>query len=53
MIHPENKLECKITLKDIINSGCGKTFINMLIDGNEFWKYDNRESLMQAEDEQV
>lgn len=62
MIHPKDPLKyfiiiiyyCfyRIRLKDLIESKSGKTLINMLIDGNEFWKYDNRESLMQSDEEQ-
>lgn len=60
MVHPADPLKyililfihfARIKLKDLIESKCGKTLVNMLIDGNEFWKYDNRESLMQSEEE--
>lgn len=42
-----------ITLNDLIHSGVGHTVIQILIDVNGFWRYDNRETLMhqqQSED---
>ncbi|XP_050438348.1 serine/threonine-protein phosphatase 2A regulatory subunit B'' subunit gamma-like [Adelges cooleyi] len=38
--HPE-----RITLKDIVHSGMGRTLINILIDVNGFWSYEFRETI--------
>lgn len=43
MIKPQNPY--KITLKDIIRSGMGHIFVNILIDVNGFWSYEFRETL--------
>lgn len=43
MVKPEDP--CKITLKDLIRCGKGNTVVSILIDVNEFWAYDNRESI--------
>lgn len=43
MIKPEHPN--KITLKDIIQSGMGHIFVNILIDVNGFWSYEFRETL--------
>jgi hypothetical protein len=43
MIKPKDPI--KITLKDIIESGMGHIFINILIDFNGFWSYEFRDTL--------
>lgn len=43
MIKPKDPT--KITLKDIIHSGMGRTFMSILIDVNGFWSYECRETL--------
>lgn len=43
MIKPQDPN--KITLKDIIRSGMGHIFVNILIDVNGFWSYEFRETL--------
>uniref|UniRef100_A0A224Z6X7 Protein phosphatase 2 regulatory subunit n=1 Tax=Rhipicephalus zambeziensis TaxID=60191 RepID=A0A224Z6X7_9ACAR len=43
MVKPEDP--CKITLKDLIRCGKGSTVVSILIDVNEFWAYDNRDTL--------
>jgi len=35
----------RITLKDIVRSGMGRTLVNILIDVNGFWTYEFRETL--------
>lgn len=35
----------KITLQDLIDSAQGETVVNILIDLNGFWTYENREYL--------
>jgi serine/threonine-protein phosphatase 2A regulatory subunit B'' len=42
----------KLTLADMISSRCGHTVIAILIDAQGFWKYDNRETLMQTQTEE-
>ena len=42
----------KITQKDILNSGVQDVLVDVLSDYNGFWRYDNREYLMQMEDEE-
>lgn len=36
----------KITFEDLAACKCGSTIINILTDVNGFWKYDNRELLL-------
>ncbi|CAN7937801.1 unnamed protein product [Ixodes hexagonus] len=43
MVKPEDP--CRITLRDLIRCGKGGTVVSILIDANEFWAYDNRETL--------
>lgn len=43
MVKPEDP--CRITLKDLIRCGKGSTVVSILIDVNEFWTYDNRDTL--------
>lgn len=43
MIKPEDP--AKITLQDLIRSKMGHIFVNILIDVNEFWSYEFRETL--------
>ncbi|KAH6937570.1 hypothetical protein HPB50_001723 [Hyalomma asiaticum] len=43
MVKPEDP--CRITLKDLIRCGKGSTVVSILIDVNEFWAYDNRDTL--------
>ena len=50
MVKPQDPL--RITLNDLIRSGCGDTVVEMLIDINGFWAYDNRESLVYDDDEE-
>ncbi|GMI02998.1 hypothetical protein TrVE_jg9726 [Triparma verrucosa] len=50
MVKPQDQL--RITLNDLIRSGCGDTVVEMLIDINGFWAYDNRESLVYDDDEE-
>eukprot|EP01027_Heterolobosea_sp_BB2_P015721 GEZU01022494.1.p2 GENE.GEZU01022494.1~~GEZU01022494.1.p2 ORF type:complete len:228 (-),score=71.73 GEZU01022494.1:753-1436(-) len=50
MVKPAEPL--KIRLKDLVACKVGDTVINMLIDVNGFWAYDNREALLQQEPEQ-
>ena len=40
------------TLEDVIQSKQGHIVMSMLLDVNGFWRYDNRESLMGAEEEE-
>jgi len=42
MVKPKDPL--KITLKDLLRSGCGVTVIQILTDFNGFWMYENREA---------
>ena len=42
MIHPVDR--SRITLKDVLDSGCGHTFVSILTDVNGFLSYENRES---------
>jgi len=44
MVKPQHPLH--ITLQDLINCGHGETVINILIDLNGFWTYENREVLV-------
>jgi hypothetical protein len=41
-----------VTLKDIINCKMGDTVVSFLADYNGFWRYENREMLMQQEHEE-
>ncbi|GMH91687.1 hypothetical protein TL16_g12124 [Triparma laevis f. inornata] len=50
MVKPHDPL--RITLNDLIRSGCGDTVVEMLIDINGFWAYDNRESLVYDDDDE-
>ncbi|CAN7978832.1 unnamed protein product [Ixodes persulcatus] len=43
MVKPEDP--SRITLRDLIRCGKGGTVVSILIDFNEFWAYDNRETL--------
>ena len=45
MVKPVDPLH--ITLQDLITCKCGGTVIGILIDVEQFWAYDNRESLAQ------
>ena len=40
----------RITLADLVQSGCGATVVDILADLNAFWRYDNRESLMHEDE---
>lgn len=40
-----------ITMHDLISSKQGATVITMLVDVHGFWRYDNREQLMQSTEE--
>eukprot|EP00604_Paraphysomonas_vestita_P004075 CAMPEP_0174823592 /NCGR_PEP_ID=MMETSP1107-20130205/26102_1 /TAXON_ID=36770 /ORGANISM="Paraphysomonas vestita, Strain GFlagA" /LENGTH=302 /DNA_ID=CAMNT_0016046871 /DNA_START=48 /DNA_END=953 /DNA_ORIENTATION=- len=40
-----NKLKKGVTFKQILSCGQGHTVLSILIDANQFWLYDNRESL--------
>ena len=40
-----------VTMKDILNSGVQDVLVDVLSDYNGFWRYDNREYLMQMEEE--
>jgi hypothetical protein len=42
----------RITLKDLLRSGCGGTVVDMLVDINGFWAYDNRESLVDWDEDE-
>jgi len=42
----------RITFNDLWKSGCGDTVIEMLIDINGFWGYENRENYGQEEGEE-
>ena len=41
----------KITLRDMIDCGQGGTVVRILIDLNEFWIYENRESLLAEQED--
>ncbi|CBY09248.1 unnamed protein product [Oikopleura dioica] len=41
----------KITLRDMIDCGQGGTVVRILIDLNEFWMYENRESLLAEQED--
>ena len=41
----------RITLRDITDSGVQETLVDVLADYNGFWRYDNREYLMQMEED--
>ncbi|UPR03075.1 putative regulatory subunit B'' of serine/threonine-protein phosphatase 2A [Chloropicon primus] len=41
-----------ITMKDILDSSVQETLVDVLSDYNGFWRYDNREYLMQMEEEE-
>jgi len=45
------KIPGRITQRDILDSGVQDTLVDVLSDCNGFWRYDNREYLMQMEDE--
>ena len=49
MVSPVNPM--RITYKDLINSGCAETVIDILIDINGFWAYDNRDSNQAEKDD--
>lgn len=52
MVKPiENPLH--ITEHDLILCKCGGTVISMLIDVQAFWNYDNRETLMHQQEEDM
>ena len=40
-----------ITLADLVRCGQGHTIVSLLLNAKGFWKYDNRESLLQASDD--
>ena len=42
----------QITQKDILSSGVQEILVDVLSDYNGFWRYDNREYLMQMEEEE-
>ncbi len=42
----------RITMADVLDSGVQETLVDVLSDYNGFWRYDNREYLMQMEDEE-
>ena len=42
----------RISLNDLIRCGCGETVVEMLIDINGFWVYDNRENVMYDDDDE-
>jgi len=46
MVKPANPL--RITLDDLIQCKMGGTVVSILTDVNAFWKYDNRESLLNS-----
>lgn len=48
MVKPKDP--CRITLQDLIASGVGDTVVTILTDVNGFWAYDNRENLVQEQD---
>lgn len=45
MVKPE--VHWKITFKDLLRSGQGETVVNILIELKGFWAYENREALLQ------
>jgi serine/threonine-protein phosphatase 2A regulatory subunit B'' len=49
MVRPADP--CKITLRDMIDCGQGGTVVRILIDLNEFWIYENRESLLAEQED--
>lgn len=49
MVHPANPEY--ITLRDLLKCRVGHTVFSMLTDVNGFWAYDNRESLLQQDDD--
>jgi serine/threonine-protein phosphatase 2A regulatory subunit B'' len=51
MVKPANPL--RITLSDLLSCKQGGTIASMLIDVRGFWAHDNRENLLQEEEEQV
>lgn len=51
MVNPKDP-DC-ITLKDLFACRVGHTVISMLTDVNGFWAYDNRENLLQQEEEET
>ena len=50
MVRPLDPL--RITLDDLIRSGYGDTVVNILIDLNGFWTYENREVLVNDNNEE-
>mmetsp|Transcript_26718 Transcript_26718/g.75056 ORF Transcript_26718/g.75056 Transcript_26718/m.75056 type:complete len:460 (-) Transcript_26718:344-1723(-) len=50
MVKPEDELA--ITLQELIDCKVGGTVTTMMADMRVFWEYDNRESLMQHDDEE-
>mmetsp|Transcript_19387 Transcript_19387/g.68635 ORF Transcript_19387/g.68635 Transcript_19387/m.68635 type:complete len:455 (-) Transcript_19387:184-1548(-) len=49
MVHPADPRF--ITLRDLLKCRVGHTVFSMLTDVNGFWAYDNRESLLQQDDD--
>eukprot|EP00959_Pyramimonas_sp_CCMP1952_P315689 6607443-Pyramimonas_sp.AAC.3 len=50
--HAEPYLLYQVTLKDILACGMGDTVVNFFSDYMGFWRYENREMLMQQEQEE-
>jgi serine/threonine-protein phosphatase 2A regulatory subunit B'' len=51
MVKPADPL--RISLSDLLSCKQGGTIASMLIDVRGFWAHDNRENLLQEEEEQV
>ena len=51
MVKPADPL--RISLQDLLSCKQGGTIASMLIDVRGFWAHDNRENLLQEEEEQV
>ncbi|GAB1609697.1 serine/threonine-protein phosphatase 2A regulatory subunit B'' subunit gamma-like isoform X2 [Argonauta hians] len=53
MVKPKEPF--KITLQDLIHCGKGDTVLSILIDLNDFWTYENRETIVldEAKDEEM
>lgn len=49
MVRPQS--QHRITLADLIESKQGDTVVNILIDTEGFWRYDNREMLNNDDDD--
>ena len=50
MVKPKDGLH--ITLDDLLRCGVAHTIINMIIDIDGFWAYDQRENIIHGEDEE-